>query len=247
MLRLVEQADLVIENYTPRVLESFDLGWDVIHAANPRAVMVRMPAFGLTGPWRDRPGFAQTMEQITGLAWLTGFADDQPRIQRGPCDPNGGLHAAFAALVGLARRDRTGRGAWSRRRCSRPRSASPPSRCWSGPHTATASPATATAAPRPHRRACTPARGTEQWLALAVATDEQWRGPADGDRPPATSPTTPRSPTGRAGGADHDRLDAAIAAWAAPLDLAEAVEALVAAGVPAAPATDPRRRRTIRT
>ena len=54
---------------------------------NPRAVMVRMPAFGLDGPWRDRPGFAQTMEQVTGLAWLTGHVDDQPRIQRGPCDP----------------------------------------------------------------------------------------------------------------------------------------------------------------
>src|SRR5207245_1568396 len=57
-LRLIEQADLVVENYTPRVIEQFDLGWDVVHATNPRAVMVRMPAFGLDGPWRDRPGFA---------------------------------------------------------------------------------------------------------------------------------------------------------------------------------------------
>ena len=54
---------------------------------NPRAVMVRMPAFGLDGPWRDRPGFAQTMEQVTGLAWLTGHVDDQPRIQRGSVRP----------------------------------------------------------------------------------------------------------------------------------------------------------------
>ncbi len=109
--RLVAQADLIVENYTPRVLESFGLTWDTVSALNPRAVMVRMPAFGLTGPWRDRPGFAQTMEQITGLAWMTGFPDDQPRIQRGPCDPNGGLHAAFAGLVALARRERTGEGA----------------------------------------------------------------------------------------------------------------------------------------
>ena len=74
VLQLVAQADLVVENFTPRVLEQFDLDWDVIHAANPRAVMVRMPAFGLTGPWRDRPGFAQTMEQVTGH----GLAD-RPR------------------------------------------------------------------------------------------------------------------------------------------------------------------------
>ena len=109
-LRLIEQADLVVENYTPRVIEQFDLGWDVVHAANPRAVMVRMPAFGLDGPWRDRPGFAQTMEQVTGLAWLTGHVDDQPRIQRGPCDPNGGMHAVVGALVALELRDRNGVG-----------------------------------------------------------------------------------------------------------------------------------------
>ena len=109
-LRLIEQCDMVVENYTPRVIEQFDLGWDVVHATNPRAVMVRMPAFGLDGPWRDRPGFAQTMEQVTGLAWLTGHVDDQPRIQRGPCDPNGGMHAVVGALVALEVRDRTGVG-----------------------------------------------------------------------------------------------------------------------------------------
>ncbi len=106
----IATADVLVENFTPRVIEHFDLDWPVIHAANPRTVMVRMPAFGLTGPWRDRPGFAQTMEQLTGLAWMTGHPGDQPRIQRGPCDPNGGLHAAIGALVALAERDRTGLG-----------------------------------------------------------------------------------------------------------------------------------------
>ena len=109
-LELVKKADIVIENFTPRVIEAFDLDWPVVHEANPNAILVRMPAFGLDGPWRDRPGFAQTMEQITGLAWVTSHADDQPRIQRGPCDPNGGLHAVFAALVALERRERTGEG-----------------------------------------------------------------------------------------------------------------------------------------
>ena len=69
-----------------------------------------MPAFGLGGPWRDHTGFAQTMEQMSGLAWLTGHVDDQPRIQRGPCDPLAGMHAAFAFLVALARRDASGEG-----------------------------------------------------------------------------------------------------------------------------------------
>ena len=63
---------------------------------------------------RDRgattSGFAQTMEQVTGMAWITGHVDDQPRIQQGPSDPNAGMHAAFALIVGLAEREATGRG-----------------------------------------------------------------------------------------------------------------------------------------
>ena len=71
-------------------MANFDLEWDVVHAANPRATMIRMPAFGLDGPWRDRVGFAQTMEQASGMAWMTGPADGPPLIPRGACDPLGG-------------------------------------------------------------------------------------------------------------------------------------------------------------
>ena len=52
--RLVGTADVLVENYTPRVMDQFGLGWDRLHEVNPRLVMVRMPAFGLDGPWRDR-------------------------------------------------------------------------------------------------------------------------------------------------------------------------------------------------
>ncbi|HVQ98778.1 MAG TPA: CoA transferase, partial [Mycobacterium sp.] len=109
-LQLITRSDLVIENFSPRVMANFDLGWDVVKAANPRAIMLRMPAFGLDGPWRDRVGFAQTMEQATGMAWMTGFADGPPLLPRGVCDPIAGLHAAFAAVAALEVRDRTGQG-----------------------------------------------------------------------------------------------------------------------------------------
>ncbi len=240
VLRLIEQADLVVENYTPRVLETFDLGWDVIHAANPRAVLVRMPAFGLSGPWRDRPGFAQTMEQITGLAWLTGFADDQPRIQRGPCDPNGGLHAAFSALVGLERRDRTGVGCLVEAPMFEAalNVAAEPVLEWTAYGNRVARDGNRSPAAAPQGLyACA---GTEQWLAVSAATDEQWQRLADViDHPELATDPELRDLAGRR--RHHDRLDAAIAAWAAPLELPEAVGLLVAAGVPAAPATDPRR------
>jgi crotonobetainyl-CoA:carnitine CoA-transferase CaiB-like acyl-CoA transferase len=69
-----------------------------------------MPAFGLTGPWRDRVGFAPTMEQIAGLAWVTGLPEGPPVPPRGACDPLAGAHAAFALLAALEFADRTGRG-----------------------------------------------------------------------------------------------------------------------------------------
>jgi len=109
-LELIGASDLVLENFSPRVMENFGLDWAAVSAANPRAVMVRMPAFGLDGPWRDRVGFAQTMEQATGMAWMTGHSDGPPVIPRGVCDPMAGLHAAFAAIAALVIRDRDGAG-----------------------------------------------------------------------------------------------------------------------------------------
>jgi crotonobetainyl-CoA:carnitine CoA-transferase CaiB-like acyl-CoA transferase len=109
-LELIAASDLVIENFSPRVMGNFGLDWDAVAAANPRAVMVRMPAFGLDGPWRDRVGFAQTMEQVTGMAWMTGHSDGPPIIPRGVCDPMAGLHAAFAAVAALVVRDGDGIG-----------------------------------------------------------------------------------------------------------------------------------------
>ncbi len=108
--RLVGWADVVVENYTPRVMERFGLDAPGLHAINPQAVVVRMPAFGLDGPWRDRVGFAQTMEAMCGMAWVTGVPDGPPRLPRGPCDPIGAMHAAFAIMVALTERERTGTG-----------------------------------------------------------------------------------------------------------------------------------------
>jgi crotonobetainyl-CoA:carnitine CoA-transferase CaiB-like acyl-CoA transferase len=105
--RLLAHCDVFIENYSARVVETFGL---LEGSLRPDLIVVRMPAFGLSGPWRDLPGFAQTMEQVSGLAWVTGFPDGPPLIPRGPCDPIGGLHAAVATLLAIRARDRTGVG-----------------------------------------------------------------------------------------------------------------------------------------
>jgi crotonobetainyl-CoA:carnitine CoA-transferase CaiB-like acyl-CoA transferase len=108
--RLVEGADVVAENFTPRVLDGFGLSYDDVRAIRPDVVMLRLPAFGLTGPWRDRPGFAQTMEQLTGMAWRTGYEGGPPIIPGGVVDPLVGTHAALALVAALEHRARTGEG-----------------------------------------------------------------------------------------------------------------------------------------
>ncbi len=115
--RVVAECDVVVENYSPRVLESWGLGWDDVRALRPDAIMVRMPAFGLSGPWRDRTGFAMTMEQVSGMAWLTGFPEHAPGALFGPCDPGAGLHALLGLVFALEARRRTrAEERWSRRR-----------------------------------------------------------------------------------------------------------------------------------
>ncbi len=107
---LVARSDVIAENFTPQVMERFGLDWDTVHAINPRAVYLRMPAFGLSGPWRERGGFAQTMEQLTGMAWVTGYDGGPPIIPGGPVDPMVGTHAALALVAALEHRARTGSG-----------------------------------------------------------------------------------------------------------------------------------------
>jgi crotonobetainyl-CoA:carnitine CoA-transferase CaiB-like acyl-CoA transferase len=107
---LVADADVVIENFSPRVMDHFGLTADVLLEINPKLVVARMPAFGLEGPWRERVGFAPTMEQIAGLTWVTGLPETPPVTPRGACDPLAGVHAAFAVLAALAYADRTGMG-----------------------------------------------------------------------------------------------------------------------------------------
>jgi crotonobetainyl-CoA:carnitine CoA-transferase CaiB-like acyl-CoA transferase len=237
--RLIAACDVFVENFSPRVIEGFGLDWKSVHALSPRTILVRMPAFGLSGPWRDHVGFAQTMEQMTGLAWLTGHPNDQPRIQRGPCDPLAGMHAAFATLVALAERDRTGTG--HPVECAMVEgalNAAAEQIVEYGAHDVVLQ-REGNRAPHAAPQNLYACRGPERWLALSVESDAQWHALVDCLGRPAWSlhPELAHH-TGRR--TQHDRLDAELARWAAGRDLDATVAALVAAGVPAAPVTDPR-------
>jgi crotonobetainyl-CoA:carnitine CoA-transferase CaiB-like acyl-CoA transferase len=110
--RLVAGADVVAENFRPGTMERWGLGWDTLRAANPRLVMVRISAFGQTGPYRQRPGFGRIAAAMSGVSYLSGYPDRPPVAPGTPTIPDyvAGVVAAFGALVALEHRRRTGQG-----------------------------------------------------------------------------------------------------------------------------------------
>ena len=237
--QLIEQSDIVAENYTPRVVENFGLGWERVHELNPQAIMLRMPAFGLTGPWRDRVGFAQTMEQISGLAYVTGYPDGPPIIPRGPCDPLGGMHGAFALMVALAEREATGEGLLVEAPLVESALQLSAEQVVEYTATGTLLERAGNHSPGVAPQGVYRCDGNEQWLAVSIATDEQWSALVDALGHPAwaADPALASYP-GRA--ADRDRIDAELGAWAASRALGETVDLLIGRGVPAAAVADPR-------
>jgi crotonobetainyl-CoA:carnitine CoA-transferase CaiB-like acyl-CoA transferase len=108
--RLAAQADVVVENFSPRVVEQFGLDYPSLVALKPDVIAVRMPGFGLQGPWRDYVGWALNFEQTAGMSAVTGYADGPPCNPQGPADPVVGVHAGVALLAALEHRRRTGQG-----------------------------------------------------------------------------------------------------------------------------------------
>jgi formyl-CoA transferase len=107
--RLALEADVVIENFRPGVLEKLGLGYAQLREQNPATIMVRLSGFGQTGPMRERPGFGAIGEAMGGIRHVTGYADRPPvRIGLSIGDSIAALHAVIGALMALRHRDATG-------------------------------------------------------------------------------------------------------------------------------------------
>ncbi|HXN86567.1 MAG TPA: CoA transferase [Candidatus Binataceae bacterium] len=110
--QLIATADILIENYSPDVMERLGLSWKVLQPLNPRLIMISMPSFGSEGPERNARGYGNTVEAAAGVTGLMGYHDSpQPYTMSNALgDPVSGLNAMFAVLVGLREREETGRG-----------------------------------------------------------------------------------------------------------------------------------------
>ena len=235
---LATGADVVIENFSPRVMDHFGLTADVLLRINPKLVVARMPAFGLEGPWRDRVGFAPTMEQIAGLAWVTGLPDAPPVTPRGACDPLAGVHAAFAVLAALHFAERTGSG----QQVELPMIETVLNVTAIQPIEAEVFGITLS---RRGNRGHGPAIQNiyrcagedDDWIAVAVHDDVQWRALVELMERPSWCDESLSTVAGRRERADE--IDGRLRDWFAGQPLDSAVQLLAGAGIPAAPVVSP--------
>jgi formyl-CoA transferase len=107
--KLVERADIVVENFRPGAMEKWGLGWEQLSRRNPGLIMVRLSGFGQTGPYRDRPGFGAIGESMGGMRYVTGYPDRPPvRVGVSIGDSIAALHGVIGALMALHHRNVNG-------------------------------------------------------------------------------------------------------------------------------------------
>ncbi len=236
-LRLVEQSDVVLENFSPRVMPSLGLSYDVLAEVNPRIIMVALSASGATdGPWRNLVTYGPSLAALYGLKSLLGYPDDpQPREDTADLDPTAAGHAFVALLAALEQRERTGRGQFidlAQGEATLQRAAAP-LMDWLLNGRDSKPRGNRGSAMAPH--GVYPAAGDDAWLAVVVRTDAEWSALCR--LAPQLERDEWRTMRGRL--ADQDALDEALSRWTRQHDAMELSIDLQARGVPAFPLMDP--------
>ncbi|OBJ49973.1 CoA-transferase [Mycobacterium sp. 1423905.2] len=244
--QLIASCDAIVENFTPRVLDQIGLDFAAVQSIRPDTILLRMPGFGLDGPWRDNPAFAYVIESAAGVSWLTGYPDRPPYEPYSVGDPNAGVHAINALLLALEHRRRTGQGVlveaamvdaalniaaeqvveYSAHGALLQRA---------GNHGPTAVPQNL------YRTADVDEFGrVDSWVAIATASDDQWQHLVDALGSPAWARDPALSTV--AGRREHEpEIDERLAAWCAHRSGDDVVATLWDAGVPVAKVMQPHR------
>jgi crotonobetainyl-CoA:carnitine CoA-transferase CaiB-like acyl-CoA transferase len=244
--RFIERCDVIVENFTPRVIDQLGLDYPVVKAIKPDVIMVRMPGFGLDGPWRDNPAFAYAIEAAAGISWLTGYPDRNPYEPYSVGDPNAGVHALNGLLLALEHRRRTGEG-------SLVEAAMVDAAINIAAEQVIEYSAYGALLQRTGNRGPTAAPQNlyqtneidefgrdDSWVAIAVADDDQWNGLCEALGTPAWA-ASPDLATAEGRRAQHDLIDTHLADWCRGQTGDEIVECLWEAGVPVAKVMQPHR------
>jgi crotonobetainyl-CoA:carnitine CoA-transferase CaiB-like acyl-CoA transferase len=231
---LVEIGDVVTENFSPRVMENWGLSYDVLREINPRLIMLSMPGFGATGPWRNYVTFGPNVEMVSGMPTISGYPDGEPMMTGYMADPAAGLMGAVAVMVALQYRHQTGKGQYidlsqieafttfmggaimdytMNRRLQPRRGNRHPSMSPHGVY---------------------PCKGEDQWATITVSSEEEWARFCDAiGNPPWTKELRFSEPASRY--QNHDDLDRLIGDWTRQQDKREVMRILQGVGVAAAP------------
>ena len=238
--QLIATCDVVVENFGPGVMESLHLGYEDLRAVKPDVIMFSMPAAGLDGPLKDVRTYGLSLTSMTGLDSVTGYRGGPPvPVENAFSDPYNGIMGAFAILVALTYRDRTGTGQhvdYSQQEAVMQmvgpafmdyaingRIAGPIGNCHP----------LGVAAPH----GVFPCAGEDRWISIAVLSEEEWQGLVAAMENPAWAQAPDfASPPARVRNIDglHDR----VAAWTRGFDDRDLARLLQHHGVAAAPVSN---------
>lgn len=231
--RLLKTADAVIDNYAADVLPRMGLDPAAMLKINPRLVVVTMPAFGTTGAWKDCRAYGSTLEQASGLPSVTGREEDPPTMLHAALgDPLGGVSAGAALMLGFMQQRNTDEGQHidlSQVECSMQFTV--PSIIEQAA-TGKTSPRIGNRHPQFVPNGCYPCLGEDQWITLAIRSDDEWPKLCDiMHRPDLAADPALKTATGRRH--EEDRIEIAIRQWTTTVRPDLAMVTLQAAGIAA--------------
>ena len=234
--RLIETADVLVENFKPGTLEKWGLAPSALHEINPGLVIARVSGYGQTGPYADRPGFASVGEAMGGLRYINGFPDQPPpRMGISLGDTLAGMFAAQGVLMALYWRDTVGKGR------GQVIDASITESCFAMMESALSEydkvgfvrepSGTGLANVSPSNIFPT---SDGKWVVIAANLNPMFKRLCDAMEPPELA-DDPRYSTHQARGQNGDELDSLIADWTRELSAAELDERLDKHGVVSGP------------
>ena len=237
---LVRHSDVVMENFTTRVMANFGLDYDKLTEIKPDIVMLSSTGYGHTGPWANYRAVGPSTEGASGVAVTAGYADTEPIMAEVPyTDYIAAENGVLAVMLALFRRKRSGRGAYIDLSQVESQAA------LAGELFLDAAANATRLRPNGNRRADMaphgffPCAGNDRWLAIAVATDAEWRGLVAAMGAPQWAQDEALATTdGRLRAVDD--IESRLGAWTSQQDAYAAMRLLQAQGVPAGVAQDAR-------
>jgi len=234
-LKLVKISDIVVENFSPRVMSNWQLHYENLRKSNAKLIMLSMSGMGQTGPWKDYVAFGPTVQALGGLTYLTSYDQNEPMgLGYAYADMVSGLYGVIAVLGALEYRDRTGQGqSIDLSEYEAVCTTLGPALMDAGVNSNEIFPAGNNDPDLPAAfHGCYQCLGEDRWCVVAVFTENQWRGLCGVLGNPSWAASEKFSSAAKRE-KYSDELDSRIGRWMAGQMAENAVESLQQAGVPA--------------